>query len=313
MRAVLVTPLTGPLARYGRAGAAALKLWAESRGADLTVVDAHPDPAAAMREADSPYDIVFGPYGSGPARAAVRATDRLVFNHGGARVLAADNVVTILAPAETYLVGALRSVDGVRRIAVLHGDTGFGRAVASGVIAEAARLGIEVDSARLPGPPAEADMLFVAGTFESELDAARRFLPGRWRAAAFVGAGVDEVLADLGERREGLLGPAQWLESAAPTPTAGPTAAEFADAYRRATGESPSYPAAQAFAAGVIAERCLAGATGDAEVRAAALALDCVTLFGRFRLDARGIQVGHEVLTVQWRHGRRHVVWPRPD
>jgi branched-chain amino acid transport system substrate-binding protein len=39
------------------------------------------------------------------------------------------------------------------------------------------------------------------------------FLERSWQAAAFVGAGVDEVLAPLGATREGLLWPCPWLAS----------------------------------------------------------------------------------------------------
>jgi branched-chain amino acid transport system substrate-binding protein len=164
-----------------------------------------------------------------------------------------------------------------------------------------------------PAGVREAGMLLVAGPFEDEVAAARRLLPGRWRAAGFVGAGVDEVLADLGAGREGLLGPAQWLAEAAPRPDEGPPAGEFAAAYRRRTGADPPYPAAQAFAAGVIAARCLreAGTADDATLMAAACALECTTMYGPFRLDPRSRQqVGHQVLTVQWQDGARRVIWP---
>ncbi len=57
LRALLVTPLSGPLARFGRAGAAALRLWAAEaadlpppwRSVRLDLHDTHSDPAAAMR------------------------------------------------------------------------------------------------------------------------------------------------------------------------------------------------------------------------------------------------------------------------
>ncbi len=66
-------------------------------------------------------------------------------------------------------------------------------------------------------------------------------------------------------------------------------------------------------AAGVLAARCLrdAGAVEDAALLAAARSLDCRTLYGDFRPDpATGLQVGHEVLTVQWQGGARRIVWP---
>jgi hypothetical protein len=76
LRAHLVTPLSGPLARFGRAGAVALRLWAAEaadlphlwRRVRLDLHDAYPDPAAAMQNgsASQPH-LVFGPYGSHPS------------------------------------------------------------------------------------------------------------------------------------------------------------------------------------------------------------------------------------------------------
>ena len=331
LRAALVTPLSGPLAGFGQAGAAALSLWAgwHSSGfparVELTVLDAHPDPVAAVRRAERMApDLLFGPYGSSTTAAVAGATSRLVWNHGGARVPVVGNLISILAPADTYFRGAVRAVreadPALRTLFVLSSDTGFSRAVAAGAVREAGRLGLRAAEGRLPVAGGwrpdgghEAGMLLVAGPFEDEVAAARRLLPGRWRAAGFVGAGVDEVLAGLGAGREGLLGPAQWLAEAAPPPDEGPPAGEFAAGYRRRTGGGPPYPAAQAFAAGVIAARCLreAGTTDDAALMAAACALECTTMYGPFRLDPRSRQqVGHQVLTVQWQDGARRVIWP---
>jgi hypothetical protein len=248
LRAALVTPLSGPLALYGVAGAAALHLWADQAawlpppwtGVDLEVFDAHPAPANAMREAVRHRpDVIFGPYGSGPALAALAATDRLVWNHGGAtdrlRWPRFGHAVNVPAPAASYFAGVLQAVyaadPAVDTVSLLHGATGFGREVARGALATAEAVGLELRSvAFAPGhggrvaeqlPP--GDVLLVAGPFADELAAARLLLGRRWRAAAFVGAGVQEVLAPLGPAREGLLGPCQWLATAAPDPEEGPT------------------------------------------------------------------------------------------
>jgi len=327
VRAALVTPLSGPLAGYGRAGAAALELWAGwFAGRDavkLETYDAYPDPVNAVRRAERDgFDLLFGPYGSGPAASAAGATKHLMWNHGGARVRPAGNVVSVLAPAVRYFDGTVQVVvradPAVRRVAVIGSGTGFARAVADGGDRAAAGLGLVVRRAALPAARAPvAELLLVAGAFREELDAARLLLPGRrWRAAGFVGAGVEEVLAGIGTLREGLLGPAQWLASAAAVnPDLGPPVADFVEAFRRRSGAEPPYPAAQAFAAGLIAARCLteAGSARSDALLVVARRLDCVTLFGRFRLDpVSGEQVGQEVLTVQWQDGARVVVWP-PD
>src|SRR5262245_36060251 len=122
LRAALVTPLSGPLCGFGRAGATARSLWAGWRGgrfpagAELTVFDAHPDPVAALRMAERlAPDLLFGPYGSSTTAAVAGATSRLGWNHGGARVPAVGNLVSVLAPADTYSHGALRAVREVAR------------------------------------------------------------------------------------------------------------------------------------------------------------------------------------------------------
>ena len=338
LRALLVTPLSGPLARFGRAGAAALRLWAAEaahlprpwRRVRLDLHDSHPDPAAAMRRGlDSRPHLVFGPYGSRPALRALAASTRTVWNHGGAsstiRWPAFARAVNVLAPASSYFVGTLEAVRSVdpeaRRIAILHSRTGFGAEVARGAAEDAARLRFEATAigfaagqvTRSAAQVPEAEILLVAGGFDDELVAARALLGREWRAAVFVGAGVDEVLAQLGPARDGLLGPAQWIATAAPEPDEGPDANWFVTRYRSAVGADPPYPAAQAFAAGVLAARCLrdAKAWDEAAQFAVARNLRCRTFYGDFRLDpSTGLQFGHEVLTVQWQGGERRIVWP---
>ncbi len=337
LRAALVTPLTGPLARFGRESAVALTLWAEHAadlppswtGVDLEVWDADPDPGAAMRAAiEARPDVLFGPYGSSTTVAAAGVTDRAVWNHGGATSALCrpdfPNVINILSPASSYFAGTLRAIRAADpdagTVCVLHGSSGFGRDVASGAMSAAGELGFDVravsfEPSRVAEAAAslpEAEVLLVVGGFEDEVGAAESLLPGGWRAAAFVGAGVEEVLASLGELREGLLGPAQWVASAAPEPDEGPDAEWFVENFRRTAGSEPSYPAVQAFAAGILCARCLRdGGVDDAAQLAAARQLECTTLYGGFRLDPQsGSQVGREVLTVQWQDGVRRVVWP---
>jgi branched-chain amino acid transport system substrate-binding protein len=283
-----------------------------------------------MRAAESRRpDVVFGPYGSGPAVAALGATDRPVWNHGGATDRLSRprfaHVLNVPAPASSYFAATLQAVRAAdptsRTVSVLHATTGFGREVARGATATAEALGLvphvlafapgQAEQEARQVPP--ADVLLVAGSFADELAAARLLLHGRWRAAAFVGAGVDEVLAPLGPAREGLLGPCQWLAHAAPTPDEGPDAAWFSRAFWAATSGEPPYPAAAAFAAGVLCARCLreARTADDDALLAASRRLSVTTLFGQFSLDPlSGLQAAHQVLVVQWQQGRRRVVWP---
>lgn len=325
MRAALVTPLSGKLAEFGRAGTVGLRLWARSvGGTDLSVHDSGPGVARALREAlDGRPDLLFGPYGTGQAAATARATDRLIWNHGGAgdRVHRHRHVVNVLSPSSSYFAGAIELLHrDVTTVSVLHADTAFGRDVAAGAERRASdrglavrRIGFEPGEAEeaVRGAP-EADVVMVAAGFEDERAAARLLAEGSWRARVLVGAGEQDVLADLGDAREGMLGPAQWLADDAWEPDEGPDAGWFVRNYAELTGADPPYPAAQAFAAGVIAARCAreAGGFHDDALREAAAALSCTTMYGRFELDESGAQVGHQVLTVQWQDGRRRTVWP---
>ena len=152
-RAVLVTPLSGPLARFGKAGASALALWADRSGVSLEVIDAYPSAASAIRAAEaSRPDVVFGPYGSGPALAAAAASKGVVWNHGGATARLArpayPRVVNVESPAYRYLAAVLETLvaEGLgegSEVVIMHVDTGFGREVAEGAAAAARRLGLQ--------------------------------------------------------------------------------------------------------------------------------------------------------------------------
>lgn len=328
IRAVLVTPLSGPLARFAEAGASALTLWSQRCGVDLEVIDAHPSAAAAIRAAEAGRpEVVFGPYGSGPARAAAAEATGVVWNHGGATAAlvrpAYPRVVNVVSPASRYLAAVLdvMASEGLAagsQVVILHADTGFGREAAEGAVSAARRLGLRhrVVSFR-PGRVAAAlaqaptgDVLLSAGSFEDDVAVASWSREYRWRAVGLVAAGVDELREAIGERVEGLYGPCQWFGDGAVDPVDGPDSVWFSRRYRDATGTEPPYPAAAAFAAGVIWQRCVieAETVEPDQVFAAAQRLDTTTLFGRFRLDpVTGEQSGHRVRVVSWRNGRRVV------
>jgi len=97
----------------------------------------------------------------------------------------------------------------------------------------------------------------------------------------------------------------QWWPTTDP-PKIGSSGTEFATCYRDRTGREPSYPAAQAAAAGYLAH---------AAHRQGLAATDLVrwetsTLLGDFSLDASWRQIGHRVTTVRWLDGRMVPIAP---
>lgn len=328
-RAVLVAPLSGPLARFGKAGASAFGLWADRSGISLEVIDAYPSAASAIRAAEaSRPNVVFGPYGSGPALAAAAASTGVVWNHGGATARLArpayPRVVNVESPAYRYLAAVLETLvaDGLgegSEVVLVHVDTGFGREVAEGAATAARRLGMRWRSVALrPGRARDVlaqvpvgDVLLSAGSFDDDVAIAQWSSEHRWRAVGLVAAGVDELRHAIGDRVERFYGPCQWFDDGTDDPVDGPNSEWFSRCYRGANGTEPPYPAAAAFAAGVVWQRCVkeAGTVESLPVLAASQRLDTTTLFGRFRVDpVTGVQTGHQIRVVQWRDGERVLV-----
>jgi branched-chain amino acid transport system substrate-binding protein len=281
-------------------------------------------------------EILIGPYASDLTRAVLPVAGRrgkLVWNHSGASDdihLEGGRAVGILTPVSRYFGGLIelaRRLDSeAARVAHLHRrGSRFGRLAALGVGAAASDAMFVTDvvtysslAGELPGVIARLDrqrpdVVISAGSFEDEVLLARALVESGLRAKAIglAAAAMQEFSDALGTHAEGFLGPSQWEPRLTYDPDFGPGPDEAAEGIR-AQGAAPDYPAAQAHAACLIAQRCLEEAgTDDESLWRAACALDCATFFGRFRIDpATGLQVGHEMVLVQWRRGRKLVVWP---
>jgi len=89
-----------------------------------------------------------------------------------------------------------------------------------------------------------------------------------------------------------------------------PGAREFVESSSRdSPGESVSPTAYGACQILVEAVR-RAGSPDGAKTRDAIFRMDYHTVFGRFRVDRDGVQIGHKMLLVQWQDGKRAIVWP---
>jgi len=282
--------------------------------------------------------LLIGPYASDLARAAVlvsRRHGRLLWNHGGA----ADDlhregglVVGILTPVSRYFAGVLEMAKrldpgAARAVFIYRDDSRFGGLAATGAAQVSRQAGVSMAALTYSSLPEDLpkvtsalrrthpDLILNAGAFEDEcaLAAGLHAAGVRARAFAFTAAALDEFGQLLGSEAEGFLGPSQWEPGVVRAVDFGPGSEEVARSIR-AQGATVDYPAAQTYAAGLIAHRCLEqGDDADDEALwRAAGALDCTTFFGRFKIQpATGLQVGHEMLWVQWQRGKKVVVWPQ--
>jgi branched-chain amino acid transport system substrate-binding protein len=70
---------------------------------------------------------------------------------------------------------------------------------------------------------------------------------------------------------------------------------------------------AQAYAGGLVAQRCVeaAGTLAQHALRQAAYRLDFTTFYGRYRVDpSSGRQIGHHMPVVQWQGQHKVILWP---
>ena len=285
-------------------------------------------------------DLLMGPYSGALVRAASQVAEThgmLLWNQGGA----SDNVyrrgnrwvVGILTPASEYLAGLLPMVrendPHAATLAVLRASSGeFPRAVTSGVERAAIELGFRVVLLREYDPSqidfgeivglvqgARPHVLVAVGRIDNDLALARE-LADRSPAigvVAVVATPIQQFQDALGVEAEGFLGPSQWEPGTDRPEDYGPSSREVLESLGRGGHPDPDYPMVQAYAAGLVAQRCVeaAGTLESAALRETAGDLDFSTFYGRFKIDpATGRQIGRPVVIVQWQGGRKVVVWP---
>jgi branched-chain amino acid transport system substrate-binding protein len=285
-------------------------------------------------------DFLIGPYSSGLASAAAAVAERhqqVLWNHGGS----SDAImrqgwrwsVHLPTPASGYLTGLFcclrRHGMQTGRVAIVQRQRGtFASEVAAGARQQAGPNGfLPLPSFFYPDEPGQVStvaaalgaaypsVLVVVGRFQDDVALIRALaaFPLRAQALAAVAAPMQAFRTELGELADGWLGPSQWEATQRGTTDIGPSTAAFVEHFRQRFGQIPDYPAAQAYAAGLILQHCVSqcGTYIPADLRAAADTLVCRTFYGDFRLEAgTGKQVGHQTLLVQWQAGAKQIIWP---
>lgn len=290
--------------------------------------------------AQDKVDVLVGPYSSVLTLAAASVAERhskVMWNHGGS----SDTVskggfrfsVSVPSPASRYFAPILEMArtlgPSAKQVALLYRARGtFPRAVVEGAEAYAKENSLEVVlKAPYPQEPTgfaplvdrvvacRPDVILGVGRTEEDLRLARelRAQQVESRVVGLVAAPIWLFVETLGEDANGFLGPSQWEPGVRAKPDVGPTSEQFVARFREHFGEEPDYPAAQAYAAGLIAQACIeaAGTLRGEPLREAADELAFTTFYGGFELDAAtGEQIGHKMVVAQWQGGTKRVVWP---
>lgn len=279
-------------------------------------------------------DLVFSPYGTPLTLAASEVSEQnrrvmLACAASGEKIWdrGFKYVFGVYALAKRYFIGMLDLMarEGLETVTIIHEDSPFNVDVADGVEDWAKRFGLTVTVRKsfvhgvselpaLMGSVVEADAhgLIVAAYPQDcyrilDLMKAARFKP---RAVGMTIAPIHpDFYKQVGPFAEGIMGPSQW-EPDERIPF--PGTRKFIDDFRSFARKQPSYHAGSAYAACQIMEKAVTtlGELTPDKLRDFILALDTVTVIGRFKVDHQGTQIGHNPILIQWQNGKKEIVYP---
>jgi branched-chain amino acid transport system substrate-binding protein len=279
-------------------------------------------------------DVLLAPYSSGITEAVANVNERYKMPfvaYGAASTPIWEKgrkyIFNIVAVAEDYQKGAIHLAKqiGVRSIAIIGEDSLFPRQAAKGAKDWAKKLGIEVVleenyplkqtdfTALLQKIRASGAEAVISNSYFA--DAAAQLRQMREQNINFklfsstVGPALPNFPEQLGASAEYVLGFSQWEPLPKVLKHAGMS--EFVEAYEKRFSEKPNYHAGGAYGALKVTEAALkkAGSFDSEKLRDALATIEVHTIYGRYKVDARGMN-SHEGLTFQILRGQRRVVWP---
>jgi len=284
---------------------------------------------------DDKVDLISSPYSSGITDAVANVSER--YKMPMITFAAASSVIwekgrkyvfNTIDYAENYQKGALYLAKdiGVKRIAVIGEDSLFPRMTRKGVEKWAKELGLEIVVAENYGSRKQGDYTALLQKIKSKraeaifsnsyfADAASQIRTLREMDynvkmfASTVGPGLPRFAKDLGPTAEFVFGFTQW--EPIPEKLGYPGMQEYIDAYVKEYGTEPNYHAGAAYGAMQVLEAAVkdAGSFDNEKVRDSYASIDVMTMFGRYKVDEKGLN-SHKGMTFQIQNGKRMIVWP---
>jgi branched-chain amino acid transport system substrate-binding protein len=340
--------MTGRYAEPAGRQVSAIKLWVDEvneRGGllgkkiELRLLDDKSDTQTSIKLyekliTEDKVDVLLAPYSSGITEAVANVNERYhmpFVAYGAASTPIWEKgrkyIFSIVGIAEDYQKGAvyLAKQIGVKRAAIIGEDSLFPRQSGKGAADWAKKLGIEIvlqenypqkqtDFTALLQKirAAGAEAIFSNSYFADAAAQIRQMREQNINVKLFagtVGPGLPAFAEQLGPTAEYVLGFSQW--EPLPDVLKHPGMKEFIASYEKRYGEKPNYHAGSAYGALQVTEAAIkkAGSFDREKLREALASIDVQSVFGRYKVDAKGMN-SHEGLTFQILKGKRRVVWP---
>ncbi|RPH76712.1 MAG: hypothetical protein EHM88_19155 [Candidatus Rokuibacteriota bacterium] len=279
-------------------------------------------------------EVLLAPYSSGITEAVANVNERykMPFVAYGAASSpiwekGRQYIFNIVAVAEDYQKGAVHLAKqiGVTKAAIIGEDSLFPRQAGKGARDWATKLGIQIVvdenyplkqtdfTALLQKIKASgAEAVFSNSYFADSAAQLRQMREQNLNFKLYcstIGPALPNFPEQLGATAEYVLGFSQWEPLPKILKHAGME--EFISVYEKRFGEKPNYHAGGAYGALQVTEAAIkkAGSFDPEKLRDALATIETHTIYGRYKVDAKGMN-SHEGLTFQILKGQRRVVWP---
>jgi len=279
-------------------------------------------------------DLVFSPYSTSLTLVASEVSERYGFimlasGASGESIWRRGYryIFGVYATAGRYFIGLLDLMarNNIESVAILNEATSFNIFAAKGAQEWAKRFGLKVSikkgyktgKTELPRLLKEVKDVASDGLILCaypadcyELLRLMREMKYRPKTLGFtIAPALPDFCEHAGAMCEDVFGPSQW-EPDERIPF--PGTKKFIKNFKAYAGKCPSYHAGSAYASCQVLERAINHnkSLNHERIRDFLVALDTVTVIGRFKVDYKGKQVGHNPIIIQWQNSKKEIVYP---